>query len=479
MAIHAGNISGSSTSTGSFGTVESTTAKIPTLLGDVSIGGEVTLLADEIQGSYNPNRLRFPGTQQAELNDVFRVNSSSGRGTLGLYGSNARSGGNTLFNFNFNSVTNKFTADHGSVTYKNFYINADAIIGFPGSSGPSQAQDISIFKSNIVTEADHGPGRRLFLDFRHDDVDMFTADMSGSLYAFGNISGSATSTGSFGAGYIDNKLGIGITPASTLHVQDTNATFKVSGSAAANSYIEYNTSGEFVYYRGGFNKFSIGNSATTAEVLSTSQVLLGGSNAVQFDETSKAFVITQNDGGMVETFNLDKYGKLVLPRANGGVSGSSTSTGSFGRVEVATIAGTLSTAAQTNITSLGTITTFRSTGIDDNANALAITINSDEYVGIGTTNPTRALDVVGDIKATGDIIAERFVVSSSVSHFTQSFSSGSTIFGDTIDDTHRFTGSLHMGTGSIDTVLHITASGNIVAHQLQQVRLVRVIMVIF
>jgi hypothetical protein len=118
---------------------------------------------------------------------------------LGLYGNSARNS-TTLFNFNFNSVTNKFTSDHGSVTYKNFYINADAIIGFPGSSGPSQAQDISIFKSNIVTEADHGPGRRLFLDFRHDDVDMFTADMSGSLYAFGNISGSSSSTGSFGNG---------------------------------------------------------------------------------------------------------------------------------------------------------------------------------------------------------------------------------------------------------------------------------------
>ena len=96
---------------------------------------------------------------------------------------------------------------------------------------------------------------------------------------------------------------------------------------------------------------------------------------------------------------------------SGNISGSAASTGSFGRVEASTITGTLQTAAQTNITSLCTITTFRSTGIDDNANALAITINSDEYVGIGTTNPTRARDVVGDIKASGDIIAERFVVS--------------------------------------------------------------------
>jgi len=58
------------------------------------------------------------------------------------------------------------------------------------------------------------------------------------------------------------------------------------------------------------------------------------------------------------------------------------------------------------------------------------------------------LRVVGNITTEGDIIAERYVVSSSVSHITQSFSSGSTIFGDTPDDTHQFTGSLSM-TGDV------------------------------
>jgi|7_EtaG_2_1085326.scaffolds.fasta_scaffold04011_3 hypothetical protein len=48
----------------------------------------------------------------------------------------------------------------------------------------------------------------------------------------------------------------------------------------------------------------------------------------------------------------------------------------------------------------------------------------------------------------GDIIAENYIVSSSVTHMTQSFSSGSTIFGDSIDDTHRFTGSMDV-SGSL------------------------------
>ena len=47
------------------------------------------------------------------------------------------------------------------------------------------------------------------------------------------------------------------------------------------------------------------------------------------------------------------------------------------------ITGTLATAAQTNITSVGTLTSFRSTGIDDNADATAITITSAEKVGLG------------------------------------------------------------------------------------------------
>jgi hypothetical protein len=41
----------------------------------------------------------------------------------------------------------------------------------------------------------------------------------------------------------------------------------------------------------------------------------------------------------------------------------------------------------------GTHTSFTSTGIDDNATSVAITIDSSEYVGIGTTTPRGPLDV--------------------------------------------------------------------------------------
>jgi len=50
-------------------------------------------------------------------------------------------------------------------------------------------------------------------------------------------------------------------------------------------------------------------------------------------------------------------------------------------------------AAQPTITSLGTITSFRSTGIDDNSNALAMTIDSSERVGLNTTSPGAKLEI--------------------------------------------------------------------------------------
>ena len=89
---------------------------------------------------------------------------------------------------------------------------------------------------------------------------------------------------------------------------------------------------------------------------------------------------------------------------NGNISGSSASTGSFGSAYIV------------------------------------------DKVGIGTTSPDSQLHVVGDIRSTGDIIAENYIISSSVTYMTQSFSSGSTVFGNSADDTHTFTGSLKVSS---------------------------------
>jgi len=60
--------------------------------------------------------------------------------------------------------------------------------------------------------------------------------------------------------------------------------------------------------------------------------------------------------------------------------------------------------------------------------------------------------LVGSDLVVASITAERYIVSSSITHMTTSFSSGSTIFGDSLDDTHQITGSLSI-TGSINFIL--------------------------
>lgn len=73
----------------------------------------------------------------------------------------------------------------------------------------------------------------------------------------------------------------------------------------------------------------------------------------------------------------------------------------------------------------------------------------------------------GNIIAEGDVIAKNYIVSSSVTYMTQSFSTGNTVFGDDITDTHIFSGSIFVTGGltyntdtSINNVLiYDTTSG--------------------
>ena len=73
---------------------------------------------------------------------------------------------------------------------------------------------------------------------------------------------------------------------------------------------------------------------------------------------------------------------------------------------------------------------------------------------------TGSLTATGDIITQGNIVAQQYIVSSSVAYFTESFSSGSTKFGNSLDDTHQFTGSVNI-TGSLNTVGDNTLSGSL------------------
>ena len=92
------------------------------------------------------------------------------------------------------------------------------------------------------------------------------------------------------------------------------------------------------------------------------------------------------------------------------------------------------------------------TGLADGE--LAINLDNGKlYFGSGSTS-------VNDFTF-GEITAEKYIVSSSVLYVTTSFSSGSTEFGDTADDTHTFTGNITAsGNIQIGNDAEITSTGN-------------------
>ena len=113
-------------------------------------------------------------------------------------------------------------------------------------------------------------------------------------------------------------------------------------------------------------------------------------------------------------------------------------------------------------------------------------VRSDGNIGLGENNyyPDEVLDVdgnqttsgtihaggnittdgnitaAGDVTVEGNLTAQQYIVSSSVTYLSQSFSSGSTMFGDTSDDKHEFTGSVEM-SASLDVGTNITVGGTV------------------
>jgi len=81
---------------------------------------------------------------------------------------------------------------------------------------------------------------------------------------------------------------------------------------------------------------------------------------------------------------------------------------------------------------------------------ISVTAGSPNTITIGSANDNVTFNnITASIINADKIEATEYIVSSSITYMTQSFSSGSTIFGDTNDDTHQFTGSISiLHTGS-------------------------------
>jgi len=156
------------------------------------------------------------------------------------------------------------------------------------------------------------------------------------------------------------------------------------------------------------NDIAITAAQTTIESIYKADLVIGE------DAQTKIDFETSNE------IHFDVNNKELLNLTGDIVSGSAASTGSFGRLQATTIGGN---------------------------NPLNI------------ENPTLVGDteVQGNFNVTGDITAQNYIVSSSVTNIEYQSLSGSTIFGDTQDDTHQITGSVFI-TGSTTISERLTAT---------------------
>ena len=197
-------------------------------------------------------------------------------------------------------------------------------------------------------------------------------------------------------------------------------------------------------------------------------------SALSFDASGKA--------GILEIVTTDSSEKVkmsgglevtALATAAGGITGS---TGHFTEIKHNTGTGlheltlnedlTVSDGQNVVLAAAGQANTFtmnESLTVGD-GNSGTITYSAASKTLTVEDNATVDQDLTKDanpqfnnLTLAGSLTAQELIVSSSVTNVTQSFSSGSTIFGDSNDDTHVFSGSLSiMGNTEV--------SGNITAH---------------
>ena len=160
---------------------------------------------------------------------------------------------------------------------------------------------------------------------------------------------------------------------------------------------------------GTLNQSTTGNAAT-ATALQTARTIGG----VSFDGTANINLPGVNTAGTQDTSGNAATATALATGRNfsltGNVTASAVSFDGTGNVALAT---TLADSTVTSAKLSGALTTpsdltvggaFTSQGIDDNADATALTIDSSERVGIGTTSPSAPLHIKKDSSETNLII---------------------------------------------------------------------------
>jgi len=441
-----GNISGSSTSTGSFGRLE--------IAGKSSTNSTISV-------------------QKGVLNGILRLQGADRQANPGsyiqLYGPNG-SYGSAVFNYGYNTTNSELS----------FHVNGSEKIRF-GGQGEIEAKSLTatgnISGSSVLFTTDGAWNRDDVYPFSFINLDAQTDQSYGMIVRGGaNAAGGKIFTG---MGY-DAKEHFNVFGDGSVHIRQT---LTIGGGIRTAPIGNERMHIHRASANGSFMRFTNTNSGH--DDADNSGIIIGQ------DDSEQAQFMNQEDADMF--FGVNKIERLRITTDNK-ISGSATSTGSFGHI--VTAGHIVPTAAESF--DLGTADKpFRDLHVSsgsikmyagDEEIARIQVSDDDEFEFFSTkgltkeqkktftkkqirTNATPGKFRGGNIGSTtsdatfgsvtveGDLIAKNYIVSSSTTYMTTSFSSGNTAFGDTQDDTHQFTGSLSV-TGSAK----ITAIDNATLH---------------
>ena len=486
-----GNISGSITSTGSFGRLESRTGKINgdfhvtddlTVTDDAQIGGVLSATGNTVFGNAVTDRHEFIGHITASGN-------ISASGTI--FADNFSSTGGDVEGISFSDDL-KLTGD---ITASGHISASSTSTGSFGRINSSTI-DIDSIQGNWTnagnTVADLGSITTV-------DINGGTIDGITSLTAGGNLD---IGSHDFRAQTItaDGLTSGRVVFAGTNGVLSDDSDFTFSTDTLTVTKLgAYEQAGAV-----NFSDEAMTNVNIDSGAIDGTNITVGSGKTLDVSAGTLTLADDQISGDKVEGGTIAATTITSLSStsvssthvtASGNISGSSTSTGSFGNVHISGMSvpnmvtvssslgdriGLIESSTITGVTSSLGIkgganfgpATF-SIDFSDTAFASGISgslgVNADlirsltaagitgswsprvtvlegtgETQGLGTTNSPQFANLTVD----GTVTAQNFIVSSSITIITQSFSSGSTIFGDTLDDTHEFTGSFII-TGSM------------------------------
>jgi len=253
-----------------------------------------------------------------------------------------------------------------------------------------------------------------------DNLSLITGGVETLRLALNTISGSSTSTGSFGSGYIDNKLGIGTTSPSEmlelagsdveikLQQPDGQVAMRLRGNSnggiinltnSAGSTATYLHGGDDSYFTGGNVGIGTTNPSYDLQV-GTGSTTPGGSIAIDKGSNTYSSLHFLNGGSVKGEFRFNAHESLIWKNAGSDLftilEGGDVGIGTGSPTKALTVEGDISASGaistESHITASGNISgSATSTGSFGSVHTVGV--HTAGKVGIGTTSPNYPLAV--------------------------------------------------------------------------------------